>query len=454
MINPLWGDRLVDSDHKGNYRPWLATDIKFSDDYLTCTIKLRQDVKFHDGEPFTSEDVKATFGRLKTEKNLAQAFKWGNYLTDNPVETPDAYTAILHFSQPMPTFYTELAMIPMIENKTYNADPQSYFNRPIGTGPFKVITFDPTTNIVSFQRNDEWWAWTADNKSNVDIITYKSIPEDTTRVSSLRSGEVDVIKKVPLDTVSFLEKEGIKVDGYSSDEIMMMGLSCQPDKPFADKNLREALSLCINRQLIVDSILGGGSVVKWPVVEGNPANKPDAKGYEYNLDRAKQLVASSSYKGQPLSVIVSSAAQLRNSEVAQAIQSMAAEAGINLTITLLEDVAYMDKRDAGNYDINLTSVIQTDGEYYIDLVEFNGRDRFKTGFKNSRLTEIAAISAKTVDPQERAALAKEGFQIIIDNFAPFIYLYWIPGSVAMAGDVSNIGVYHDLVVDLRYTKKD
>lgn len=104
----LWGDALMDADHMGNYEPWLATDVELADDSMSCIFKLREGVMFHNGEELKSNDVKRTFERILEDDSLVLGTKWSDYV--DHVETPDDYTAVLYFSNKMPTLYSELSL--------------------------------------------------------------------------------------------------------------------------------------------------------------------------------------------------------------------------------------------------------------------------------------------------------------------------------------------------------
>jgi peptide/nickel transport system substrate-binding protein len=455
IIWPLWADSLMTTDHSGNITPWLAESVTPSADYLTYTIKLKQGIKFHSGNPLTSADVKTTFERLEhPTPEMTTAFTWSDFLADPPVETPDPQTVILHLDKMMVNFYNMMAKLVVIDSKAYLANPAGYFRKPSGTGAFKVVSMDPTTSTAVFERNDDWWAWTSANKTNIDEIIFQAIPEDTTRISSLRAGELDISANVPMDTISVLKGESLNVIEFTTQEIVMLGFKSDAGKIFADKNLREAFSLSIDRGLLASSILGGGKAAVYPVVDDSPAYKKGAAGFPHNITRAKQLVAASAYRGQPLSFVVGSAAQLRNGEIAQAIQSMAAEAGFNVKVEILESAAYVERRNSGNYDILFTSTVGDDGQYNVDLIEFNGRDIFHTGFHSDELSRITNEWANTPDLAKRSALAIQGFDIILNNYAPYIYLYWNPGAVAMTKNISNVKAYSDFSIDLRFAKKN
>ncbi len=450
ILGMLWGDMLVSTDHNGTYEPWVAEEVSTSEDALSATITIKKGINFHNGQELTSKDVKRTFDRILEDTSLVNYAKWGKYL--GTVDAPDDHTVILHFTQPMPAFYSELSLLPLINADAYDQDPKNFFSAPVGTGPYKVASFDPISNEVTLERNDDWWAWTEENKSNVDQIHYRYVAEDTTRVSSLRAGELDICESVPSDNIDLLRGEGFNVNNFDSFTFIFLGLGSSEGKVFNDINLRQALSLSIDRQLIVDSILGGGKVASWPSPEGHVTF--ENQGYEYDVDRAKELLASSSYKGEELKMIVNIAETLRGAEVAQAIQSMASEAGFNITIETMEAATYNERRAAGNYDISLCVNAMTNGEFYISSIEVNGIDRFATGYDNPQMKALAEKGMTLVDMQERVENAKAIYQIVMDNFAPNIYLYRIPGCIVTSSSLENVTVYGDNLLDLRYMKKN
>lgn len=449
-LSLLWGDALLVSDHAGNYTNWLADDIAFSEDSLTADIKLKQGIKFQNGEELKASDVKTSFERIIKDETLTNGSKWGKYL--DSVDVTDDYTCRFNFKNPMPIFYSEVCFVPIISGKAYEENPAGFFEKPVASGPFKVIAFDSINNEVTLERNDSWWGWDDSNKSNVDQISYKYVAEDTTRISSLRAGELDICENVPSDNIALLGQEGFSINEYIAYTFTFLGIGSGEGKTFHDPNLREALSLSIDRQMIVDSILGGGKIAKWPAADDQSVYED--QGYEYNMDKAKELVAASGYDGSELSMIVNTGEVLRGAEVAQAIQSMAAEAGLNVMIETLEAATYNERRAAGNYDICLGVNTMTNSEFFVSAIEINATDRFATGFTDEKMFELGKEGQGLVDMDKRVENAKAIYQIVMDNFAPNIYLYQIPGCVATDAGISNLTIYGDNTIDMRYMKKN
>ena len=398
-LTMLWGDSLFASDHEGNYSPWIATEWEWSDDYLTLTVKLRDDVKFINGEPLTAEDVKFTYERVVNSTDLTSAVLKGEL---ESVDVIDDYTCQFNFAAPCARFMNESDRFVIICKSAYEADPEAFFSKaPVGSGAYEIVEYDPTTSIIRFERNDDWWGWTEENKSNVDAIVYRPITDTTSRVAALRAGEVDYIDDVPLDNLELLNSEGYYTESFFRQRPYYLFIHC-PDGILADKNIREALSLCIDRQALCDSIIGGGEVATWPFSSSMIGYK-ETEGYEYNPEKAKELIAASGYNGEEITFMVSNSVHSRAAEIAQAIQSWAQEVGLNLKVEMLEQATASEKRRSGNYQIGIAGSPQRNGDAFnMYTQDFSRTDQFHTGYVNEELFEKLDDISQTVNIEERS----------------------------------------------------
>ncbi|WP_402468421.1 ABC transporter substrate-binding protein [Isoptericola aurantiacus] len=435
----LWADPLVTSDHQQHYEPAIATSWKSSKDGLTWTFQLREDITFSSGNPLTSADVKTTFERLVKDETLTDAGGWQGL---DSVGTPDDHTAVIKLKAVMPTFLDEVGRVMILDSKAFTADPDGYFDKPSGTGAFTVRSFDDQTGEMVFAKNDDWWGWTSSNQTNVDTIDYKFISDDSTRASALQSGTVDVAAQLPADVASGLGSE-YTVKDVQNDTHFHITYQTSSGKTFADENLREALSLSIDRDQLVSGILGGaGKVATWPVTEGNLGFK-SGTSYAYDPDKAKQLVEASGYQGQPLDMLYSPSGFARAKEIAQAIQSMATQVGITLKLDEAEDATFQQRRSSGDYDITLGSFASTAGDPQTEVGVIIAHDVFGTGYDNEKLIQLANESQTITDRTERGEVLQQVFQIEFDHFAPFVYLYSAVTPYVMDTDVKNLTIYAD-----------
>jgi peptide/nickel transport system substrate-binding protein/glutathione transport system substrate-binding protein len=446
----MWGDPLVATDHLGTYTPALAVEWDVSEDYLAYTFKLREGVKFHDGATFTAKDVKKTYERLHEDKTLIDANSWANF---DYVEVVDDRTAVIHLAGVMPTFFDECARVPIIYEAAYTADPGGYFLSPAGTGAYKITGFDRTTGEVRYTRNDDWWGWTSQNKSNVDVIIYKNILEDTTRASALQSGDVDIATQLTMGYLKILDASRYNIIQQAMDTHMHIEFQCKNGAVFNARDLREAFSLSIDRQLIVDSVLeGGGTVATWPVPEGNRGYVAGHK-YVYNPERAKQLIAASGYKGERIVMMLTTSSFARAAEIAQAIQSMTQEVGFNIVIETLEHATFTDRRTAGDFDLILGSFAATCGDPQVEASVIIPLDIFGSNHGNERLRTLG-LSLQTIgDLKERTAALEQFFTIEMEEIAPFAYLYSPILLYCTNKSINNLTVYADGSADYRFIQK-
>ncbi len=448
-IGMLWGDMLISSDHKGDYTAGLATAWKFSPDNMSVTLTLRKGVEFSDGSAFTSADVKATLERLE-DPDIRNASAWSAALKS--VEAPSDTSVVIDFKAAMPSFLNMASRTPVIEAAAYEADPTGYFKKPIGTGPFTVTAYNAATGTVSLDKNTKWWNWTSKNKTNVDHIKYSFAASDTSRASSLIAGDTDVAQMVSQNDVDRIKAAGATVDSFAESSHIYLGLRSGDGKSFANAKLRQALSEAIDRKSLVDDLLGGGRAATWP-------STPDSVGYEktdgytYDVKAAKALVAESGYDGSTLKMLVPSGIFGQSDEVAQSIQSMAAKVGIKISVQSLDVATFQQYQQAGNYDLYVSSFTLANGDSFTEATNLIGLDRFATGFKDDELTSIAAEVGKTVDQDQRDALTQKEYQIVMDQFAPNLYLYEPQGNTAVAKGVTGIVNFPDGAADFRFVSK-
>jgi peptide/nickel transport system substrate-binding protein len=453
----LWGDYLVWTDHIGNYTPALALEWSVSEDYLSYTFKLRQGVKFHDGTDCSAKDVKKTYERLIEDATLTDAPIWVAGL--DHVEVADDHTIIIRLKSVMPTFFDEVARIPIISEAAFTKNPATYFHLPTGTGAYKITSFDRTTGEAHYARNDDWWGWTSQNKSNVDELIYKNILEDTTRVSALQAGDIDIAVQLTVGYQKTLEGS-YNIIQRSMDSHMHIGFQCEDGALFSDKNLREAFSLAIDRQLIVDSVLeGGGVVATWPAPEGNRGYVAGHK-FDYNPERAKALIAASNYKGEPIPMMMTNASFARAAEVAQAIQSMVAEVGFNITLEPLEKATFNVRRVAGDYPIMLYRFTTTCGDPQKEATAIISLDEFGTHYANDDIRtpggKMKALGLSLLsmgDLKERTAALERFFAMEMEDFAPFAYLYSPVLLYCTNKSINNLTVFADGSADYRFLQK-
>lgn len=451
-IQLLIYDMLVRTDHAGNYEPGLATEWSVSDDGLDWTFQLREGVKFHNGETFNAESVKATLERGAKDNTLNMNFLWSDI---ESVEAADEYTAIVHCKKPIGDMLNQLTYMPMLPAKALAEQGEDLFKTNPGTGPWKFVSWDPGNEAV-FVRNDEYWDW-GNEKSNVDKIIYKPISEDTTRVSSMRTGEFDLISNIPPDQVEVLSgSEGVTVDSQPGTTISWMALQSGAGKPFSDKNIRLALTHAIDRELIVESILGSGSPAYWPVMEGVTGYDKDMAGKynQYDPELAKKLLAESNYNGEEIYFMAIDGKVPRTKEVLQAVMSMMTEVGFNVKLEIMEGATFVTKRSAGEYDIAFSNVFYNNGSPWRHMITHWLSDSANTELENPEITALLTEAKETIDLSKQDELLKKAFTLMMEDGGRMCYFINLDTINAHSDKLSGIKLYNDTIIDLSRVMKN
>lgn len=421
-------DTLIQRDwaNGGELIPGLATSWEQIDDN-TVEFKLRPDVTWQDGSPFTANDVKFTFDRtIDGDARLAANGRYG--LT--AVEVVDDLTVRLITDGPSGTLLvllsdpgSEIVPAAYFEEVGYEAFQQM----PIGTGPYRVTEFVPDTRIM-FEANENYWGG-APAAATVEVV---GIPEVSTRVAALLNGEIDMAMDLPPDQVGTVEAGGdfviSSVSPLNTNIFAIVGANPPLDK----KEIRQAMNLSIDRQAIVEQLLGGFGV--WPsglqsTLDPLYIEQPQLP---YDPDRARELLAEAGYAGEEIRLAYDSPNYYPlEEEWTQAIVAGWNDIGLNVTMTPIElsqresitreDDWHLYTTSAGAVaDIALAQVFGTDtAEYQI----------LHTPGQFDELNAIVAEAQGTVDEDARRELIGQALDFLND-FVMVLPLFTINRNTA------------------------
>ncbi len=340
--------------------PRLATGYEVSPDGLVYTIHLRKGVKFHDGTDFNAAAVDFNIRRV-WDKSFKYYFEAASSLASavfiglESVDILDDYTVKLTFSKPF-SFFSELLasstgaglpwMISPQAVETYgNEDVQ---NHPVGTGPFRFVENVKGERVV-LEKNPDYWA---KPYPYLDKLIFKPIQEPVARVNALRAGEVDVIGALLPDQIGSLKQDGFSVESGITPHVWYIEFN-HSEPPFSDVRVREAVSLAIDRKGMSETLLGGTAqpAICFCVRTSRALNPPpDWTGYEYNPEKAKQLLAEAGYPDGFSTVYETSTAgsgQMIPVDMAEWIQRNLAAVGIKMEIRTFEWNTYGGRWWAG-----------------------------------------------------------------------------------------------------------
>ncbi|MBQ5841421.1 MAG: ABC transporter substrate-binding protein [Clostridia bacterium] len=340
----------------------LATSYEKVDD-TTYTFKLRTGVTFHNGEPFTAEDVKYTINTIKDEATGA----WRNSQYANVAEmtTPDTHTLTVKLAAPQAGFIDNLAYTAIVSKST---TPAQLTTTPVGTGPYKFVNWTPNDSI-KFVKNDNYWE--AD-KVNMKELVLKVIPDPTVSVTSLQSNTVQFLGSMDIESANTVAKtDGLTLleSNYAS-TVYELEIGRHKNKALADPEVVRAMFLAMDRKTIADVVFSGkASAAKSPFPSA-------AKYYEavdtegYDVEKAKQVLAATAYKdGFKFKVQVLSS----DSASQQALiiwQSDLKKLGIDMQIDICELSVWLDAYLKRDYDMiaNYYSMVGTDPSTYCSVI--------------------------------------------------------------------------------------
>lgn len=444
---------LVAPNQRAQYVPVLATQvpttknggIKLSPDgkRMTVTYKLRPGVKWGDGQPFTSADVKFTWEAVKNPKFIAES-KDGTEDIES-ISTPDPLTVVVNYKRVAPDFASTLftfGILPRhaLEGKDLNTD--SYNERPLGTGPFRVKEFRRGQYVV-LERNPYYWRKDAKGVQlpYLDGMIFKIIPDSNTLVTQLRSGEVQLAYSVPYSQVRQLDGvPGLKIVKNNTLSWQHLDFNMKNVPAFKDAAVRQAFAYAINKAAISKALGGYPTPVNTVVVPVFSYSNRNVPRYDYNPARARQLLDAAGWKpgadgirtknGQRLSFkIMAQAGRATDEDAEQVIIASLKGVGIELQPDNKSGVAFRDARYKGNYDLFyggwITSADPTYSVFFGSKGVNNGQ-----GYSNPKVDALLARAESTLDPDARAA-ALRAFQVELMRDLPSIPITSNPSMIAV-----------------------
>jgi peptide/nickel transport system substrate-binding protein len=437
-------DFLVEMDENGKIVPSLAESWETSRDGLSWTFKLKKGVKFHTGDPFTSKSVKFSLERLK-DKKLARSGWWSQL---DRVDTPDDYTAIVRTTAPVGPMLSNL-MTPtvMYSEKQAERDGPTFYEKPIGTGPYKFAEWRKNERFVMDLNTDHW----KQPLPKIKRIIYRPIMEDFTRVAGLRSGELDIADTIPADQIPVLQRdEKLTVLRTMAWDQLYLGLKCdQP--PFDKVEGRQAINYAIDRKMLVEKILEGGRPAAAIVPQGLLGYHDGLKPYPYDPEKAKTLLAKTGFRaGTKIRFIAPEGWYPKLKEVTEAMASQLKTVGLECDLTIMEGAPFTQARAAGNYNIYVTGGASWDPD---QLAYQRIRDDvFKSGYKNDKVFSLLYEGRTTVDQNKRAELYRAAQEILYQE-GSMVWLYQMEHIYGLKKSIKGFIGYPFKVFDLRKADK-
>ena len=414
VMNKLIYDTLINQTSEGKLVPCLATEWKGNANATEWTFKLRTGVKYHNGDAFNAQSVKACISRFLNEK-LATGNMWKDLTA---VETPDTYTVVMKFKAPNGALPYTLVTTPMLCPSLFLKDGPEGLDKAIGTGAYKFVSWQKA-NKISLVRNDNYWG----EKPQFEKLEYLPIVEDSTRIAGVQTGAIDIAESIPPDSLKNLESDkSVKVVKILAIDQLFFGVQCTTP-PFNNKLARQAVNLGLDRESIVRDVMNGGRPATCMMPKGMLGFDPSLPEIKRDLPKARELLKKSGYAGEPVTLIVPIGWYPKLNEQAQALMAQLNEIGFNIKLEMLEGAAFISKRGAGNYNLYITGAAHQAGDPDMFLSMRVLGDSAKSGYKNDTLNGWINKGREGNTTESRQAAYVKVMQIMADDLAPMIPIY-------------------------------
>ena len=445
-------DSLINQGSSQELNPGLAESWEPIDD-TTWEFRLREGVTFHDGSPFTADDVVFTIERAPNVPDSPSSFGFVTAgITD--IEVVDDYTLRLHTATPEPLLPTNLSLLRIVSRENGEGATTSDYNSgvaSIGTGPFKLVEYVPGDRIV-MEANPDYWG----GAPEWDTVTIRPITSDPSRLAALLAGDVDLISRVPTSDIDSLkDNPDISLSQGVSNRVIYIHLDSAREitphvrgadgseigNPLRDLRVRQALSMAIDRDEIVEQVMEGVAIPAGQLLpDGFFGTSEDIEVPEYDPEGAKALLAEAGYPdGFQLTIHGPNDRYINDEQIVQAVAQMWARVGVDATVETMPRSVYFSRATGDTENCPHEDMAATGpcSEFSVMLVGWGsgtgesssalralltskdpergmgGTNRGR--FAHDEMDAVLEEALRTVDDDARAALLARAQEIAMEN---------------------------------------
>ncbi|TCR80764.1 peptide/nickel transport system substrate-binding protein [Rhizobium sp. BK376] len=406
-------DGLVTQDEQGNIVPALATEWS-NPDSLTWRFKLRQGVKFHNGEVFNAAAVKYTFDRALDPNFKAPYYSRISQI--KAVNVVDDYTVDFKTDKPFPTMllslyegsFPALIVPPAYTAKSNGSDLGA---KPIGTGPYRFVEWKKDDRVV-LEANPDYWG----GKPAIDKVVFRAIKETRTRIAELESGGASIAVDIPPEDMPSLQNDETKIASVPSEFLYFLAFDTTRDTPLKDKRVRQAINYAVDVDAIQQALLNGmGTRIALTLPSNGFGYDPAWKPYPYDPAKAKALLAEAGYPdGFTIPLMTRKGRFMKDSEIVEATVGFLAKVGIKAEIQYVEPGVW-------------GQISEKHGREGITFPGWSGRDpnlvwmpllhtgEYQSYYSNPELDKLLDAGAATIDANERKAIYAKAAAIIKED---------------------------------------
>ncbi len=437
-INALLFNGLTSHDGENQVVPGLAERWDYDENAYTYTFHLREGVKWHDGQPLTSADVKFTIEAIMDPENGAENAP--NYEDVEEITTPDQQTVVFQLAGPNAAFleYMTMAVLPRHLLEGEDMQTSGFFRAPVGTGPYKLERWDVGQAIVLVKNEDYYLGC-----PSIDQIIFKIVGDDNAQAVQLESGELDLALLDPRNAQSFVGRDGFTCYDMMTADYRGILFNFWNDYWIENRDLIPAVCCAIDRQAIIDSVLLGQGMAAYSPLQRNIYNNENVERYGYDPARAKEILESAGCvmgssgfyqrNGQEVGFVISvMAGEQDRIDIAQAAAQQLREAGIHCTVEIPAKIDWGGQM-AGL--IGWGSPFDADDHTY--KVFGTGKGANYSGYSNEKVDEYLTLARQS----SGSSLRREYYAKFQEELAadpPYAFICYIDANYVAKSAVKGI----------------
>lgn len=401
----------------------LAERYEVTEDGLEYTFYLREGVKFHDGTDFDAESVKLNYERIKDEGNALRRRNDLAYV--DTIEVVDEHTVKLHLSEPFAPMLSRVAGLKIMSPKLLEAGKDEILKNPVGTGAYVFEKWTPGEGYVAKKNEDYWREGPA-----VETLTMKAVPENGARIAMLQTGEADFIYPLPTEQINAIKDDGnIEILEGPSTIARFTFINMTKDH-FKDKRVRQAMNYAIDKEAYAQIVKSGYAVPLTSIVPSTIEYHVEQPQYEYNIEKAKELMAEAGYS-DGFTTHIWAPNDTENQRGMEFISQQLSEIGIDVEVTPLEEGTLSDRiysaQTPEESEVHMWYVSWSASEFDGATNRLFHSDNIPptapnvSYYMNPEADKLMDDGGVEVDPVKRAALYKDLQEIVWDD-APWLFL--------------------------------
>lgn len=456
-IRNLLFNSLVKKNEKFEYVGELAKSIEVASDGMSVVFTLNPGIKFHDGRSLSSADVKYTLEALFKSGGTKSGSFFDSFPDPNDperkrklrtphitsIQTPDVATVVIAVARPALINQTlsNLVTIPIIPSGSIEIQKTA----PVGSGPFRFVSFDQVNSIVKLEAFDQYW----EGAPKVRSLTVKTVTDANALQAELRSGSVDVAplpRNLSPDTIEGLGTDpALKVDIFKGSNIEYLGFNTQV-APLNDARIRKAIAHAIDREKVIKELLRGQATSASSILPQDSWAYVPGEQYEFDPEKSKSLLAEAGYKGE-LIKFKFSAGNAAVSQYAQVIQDYLKKVGLNVEIEMVDFNTMIAQLSQGQFQMttarwvggNQDPIFLRDLFASTDFPEKKEGGRNRSRYSNADFDRIIEEAVNNRDKERQKQFYGEA-QVIVSRDLPLLPLWYSSNIVVSRKRIGNVKI--------------